>query len=368
MKNLIGLIFVVIPLIVTGQCKDLTWPEDPDIRSEAESRVARYTDLLNEGSLNETREPISWLLKNNPEFNESLYINGIKVYNELTESAKDAPVKMHLFDSLMRIYDQRIAQCGDHGQLLARKAYDAYKHTVRNADRLLSNLELFDMAFEEYGSDIGEYMLLPYMNLARYNYKPAGNITEEEMAQRYELIQEIISKKSTAGELENEEKITDTVDDIYFSLILGDDVDCATIREKLGPRLERNPSDLDLAKQIFGLMVKNKCTDDPLWLESSEIIVENDPNYGLYKIIGQKFMGNDELEKAMENFQKAASLADDKEKKSEIYLIIGSLYEKKGANAEVYPGRSISHGSLQCIGLSLLQEQRRLYGEGKPRT
>jgi tetratricopeptide (TPR) repeat protein len=178
-------------------------------------------------------------------------------------------------------------------------------------------------------------MLLPYINLAQYNFK-SENITEQELTERYDKIKEIINLKSQNGELENKENISETVDDIYYAAILGvgDAVDCELIKEKLGPRLESNPSDLKLAKQIFSLMVSNKCTEDPLWMYTAEIILENEPDYGLYKILGQKSMSTGELDKAQENLSKAAELADNAEEKSEIYLLMGSLKEKSGAKAE----------------------------------
>ncbi|MEJ2003896.1 MAG: tetratricopeptide repeat protein [Cyclobacteriaceae bacterium] len=347
MKLLPLLLCLAVPFFSSGQCKEVVWPSDPGMRSDAESNLARYTDEIKTGNMNAARAPIAWMLSNNPEFNESLYINGLKVYSELLETTGDNEQKAVFFDSLMLIYDLRIEKCGDHGQLIARKAYDAYKHTVKDTDRLMDNLRLFDLAFDEYGSEIGEYMLLPYMSLARYNFKPAGNITEDEMTQRYETIQQILTTKSTSSDLENSEKIADAIDDIYFSVILGDNVDCATITEKLGPRLQRNPEDVDIAKQVFSLMVKNKCTDDPLWLEASEIIVENDPNFGLYKIMGQKFMGNGDIEKARINFNKAAEIAENADEKSEIYLLIGNLYERQGAPGEArsWYQKSIQEGS-----------------------
>ena len=217
------LILTVLPFFAHSQCKDIKWPDDPDLRLKTESNLALYTDFMKENKYREARKPHAWMIANVPEFNESLYINGIKIYNELLENEKSESEQKTEFDSLMILYDMRVAKCGDNSQLLARKAYDAYRHTVRDTDRLDDNLKLFDEAFKAYGNELPQYMLLPYMNLAKYNFKPAANITEDDFTMYFERIQDILNNEAKTNSREDIDKIKNAIDDVYFGTILGGD-------------------------------------------------------------------------------------------------------------------------------------------------
>lgn len=77
--NLVGLMsFAIIGL---AQAQDnWKWPADEQAEATARANNAAYNDYLKaEDYVNATR-PLHWLLVNAPDLNESLYINGVRVY------------------------------------------------------------------------------------------------------------------------------------------------------------------------------------------------------------------------------------------------------------------------------------------------
>jgi hypothetical protein len=58
--------------------------------------------------------------------------------------------------------------------------------------------------------------------------------------------------------------------------------------KNLGPKFKRNPDDVVLAKKIFGFMLQDNCTNDPLWLQAGESINRNtsDKDFNLVKNSG----------------------------------------------------------------------------------
>jgi len=107
-------------------------------------------------------------------------------------------------------------------------------------------------------------------------------------------------------------------------------IDCDFVRENLGPKFQENPSDIKMDKKIFWFMLDGKCTDDPLWLQSGETILKNEPDFGIAKALGSKFKAAGQLDKSESYFNQALELADDPGAKADMYMQLGSLAEKKG--------------------------------------
>jgi len=63
-----------------------------------------------------------------PKATESLWTNGIKIYEELSDKEEDKAQKASLLDSMFWAYDQRIEHFGKEGYVLGRKGSDLLKY------------------------------------------------------------------------------------------------------------------------------------------------------------------------------------------------------------------------------------------------
>jgi hypothetical protein len=72
-------------------------------------------------------EPHSWLLANAPDLNESIYINGAKIFEGLADKEEDKAKQTEFEEKAMEMYDLRIKYFGNEADILNRKAYKAYK-------------------------------------------------------------------------------------------------------------------------------------------------------------------------------------------------------------------------------------------------
>lgn len=126
-------------------------------------------------------------------------------------------------------------------------------------------------------------------------------------------------------------KIRESVDDIYMSIILGENPDCATIQKELGPRFEEDPSNEKIARLLFALLTRQECTDNPLWLEAGEIVVESDSSYRTYRILAQVAIKNGDLARAERLMKKAVNYTDNTADRSDAFLQLGAIESEKGA-------------------------------------
>jgi tetratricopeptide (TPR) repeat protein len=175
--------------------------------------------------------------------------------------------------------------------------------------------------------------LIPYMQtiyMVKMKYK---GLTDEEVLDRYDIVSDIISTKikkaqASGANVDKYKGYQTEVDKIYDSM--GIVVDCARVKEKLEPRYRANPNDIDLAKKIFYNMLRGKCTDDPLWLETAEKVYEESPDFGIAKNLGIKYLSQGNDKKAEEWSKKALSIAPTSGDKSDMLILMAKMEAKQG--------------------------------------
>lgn len=312
---------------VQAQCSDWKYPDD---KSTADEKIVLYTDAVKNSNFLAAVKPHRWLLQNAPDLNTSLYINGVKIFQGLADEEQDDAKRKEWVDSLMMMYDMRMQYCGEREEVLTRKAYDAYKYKIKNTEQLPELLELYDEVYEELGNKVGYYITLPYMSIIYYTQRIHKSLTEEGILQRYDNLNQIMDSKIQKGG-STAEKVKGYKPRIDGMLVEIVDVDCDFVRKNLGPKLEENPDDLNLAKKIFGFMLAGKCTDDPLWLEAAKLIEKNEPEYGLAKNIALKEISNGNLETAEQYLKEALELTEDPSNKAEVYMSMGKLKQEQGS-------------------------------------
>src|SRR5262245_58061492 len=145
LKNIIVAALVISGVAAMAQCKTPEWPAD---KAKAEECLAIYGDAVKAGNFNEAKKPLLWLVNNAPKVNRQIYIEGADMYDKFATSEKDAAKKQVLVDSMLIMYDLRIASCGEEAVVLNRKANASFKHNYKNKEKLPTLLKDFDKVFE----------------------------------------------------------------------------------------------------------------------------------------------------------------------------------------------------------------------------
>ena len=317
-----------------AQCKELKWPTDPAVRSKAEESVAIYGDAMKQGNYRAATTGLQWMLTNVPNWNTKLYIEGADIYDKLAEKETDPAKKQVLIDSLMLMYDMRIKTCGEEALVLNRKANALFKHSIKNKEKSAELLAMFDKVYELNGNNVTDPTITNYMNVVLANSLYHKSLSDEQILQRYDKVSlaieaktKIALEKGKQADVDKLKGYKDTVDGILVKLVK---VDCAFVKKNLEPKFKQNPTDIALAKKIFGFMLADKCTDDPLWLEAAEAIHKVEKDYGLAKNIGVRYLSNDNPEKAELFLKEALTLAKDAAGKAEVLIYLGGIEAKKG--------------------------------------
>ena len=320
-----SLLFFLGAHLVTVAQPGWNWPED---RATAEEKNALYTDFLKQDNFTGALPHLEWLLTNAPDLNESLYINGAKIYEGLADSEPDAAKTVQLQDLALSMYDKRIKYFNNEGDVLNRKGYTAYKYYKDNKSKYPELITMFEKVYELNGVNTLDNNLLAFMDLVRRHKLSGGAITDVQVLDYYTEIMDIIDlKRATGKNLDRIDKIAENIDKLLTATIT---VDCAFVESNLGPKLAENPNDLKLAKKMLQLQLTGKCTDSPLFMTTSKIVNEKEPTYALSKVIAAKSAAEGKMSEAMKYYEQAVELADDNQKKADIHLDMAKLDASQG--------------------------------------
>ncbi len=119
-KHLLSLAFIVGLATMAIAQPGWNWGDSVD---KAKEKNALYTDFVRAENWKAALGPHSWLLKNTPDLNASIYINGAKIYEGLADNTDDKAKTLEYQGKALEMYDLRIKYFNSEADVLNRKAY-----------------------------------------------------------------------------------------------------------------------------------------------------------------------------------------------------------------------------------------------------
>ncbi len=325
-------------LSAVAQCKQQIWPDD---KAKAEECVAIFGDAVKQGHYRTATASLQWMMTNAPKWNTKLYVDAATAYDGLASQEKDPAKKKVLVDSLMLIYDLRLTNCGDEVNVLNRKAAANVKYNINNKEKAAELLTMYDRVYEISGNNVNDNNLEAYISVVFVNFLTQKNLpeaqktlTEDQILARYDKLVGVLDAKLKKSQEENKtadvekyKSIKVNVDDKLAKMVT---INCAFVKKNLEPRFRQNPTDVALAKKIFQFMLNDKCTDDPLWFEATEVVHKASPDFTLAKVLGAKYLQAKNFDKALPLLNEALTLASTPAEKGEVNILLGDNENQKG--------------------------------------
>ncbi len=377
------IIFSLLFLVFTfgnanAQCKKYgwTWPADADMESQAKANNALYNDSRKMKDYDAAVKGLNWLLKNTPDLNPSIYINGVKIYDALAKKEENADRKLMLQDSVLLLFDLRMKYFNCEATVLNRKVSKAFFYHKKDKSKYPELLAMYKKVLALSGAKTLDNNTVGYFDTVKRFKKSGGAISDDEVLEIYDTIMGVLEQKIDGGA--DEAKINGykgTIDGMLSTIIT---VDCEFIKNKLGPKFDADPSNIKLAKSILGHSLKAKCLDLPVVMRAAEKVVATNPDYGVYIFLAGKSKQNKTYGKAIEYYGKAAELAKTNAKKANAHIQIGNVKRAQGSKsgARVSYRKAISLGknsayanigdlymgsSKQCAGLESKVKDRGVF-------
>ena len=314
--------------VISAQAQEgWNWGDQVD---KAKENNVLYSDALKAKNYEAAIEPLEWLLENTPNLNPSIYIKGVKIYEGLAKKQTDPVAKKEYVEKALELHDTRIKiYPDDEADIMERKGIFAYKYYKKDKDEYQRTLEIFQKAFELNGTESQRGSLVAFMDMTYKNYL-YKRLTDAQVIDTYSAISEALAEQRKNAS-EAERKKIDNSSDLVDRLLTATKVEisCDFVEENLGPKLDQG-DDVNMAKQIFRLMLKGKCLDSPLAMKAAGIIQTDEPTYGVAKFLAQKNAQDGNDAKAIEYFQEAAGLTDDNSEKADMYVSVARIQAGNG--------------------------------------
>ena len=318
------LVFGAMLLAGVAQAQIWNWPTDPAVEKKARELNAAYTDYMKSEQFVEATKPLHWLLVNTPNLNESLYINGVTIYKGAADKTADAAQKVVYQDSVMAIYNKRGELYNNATKWIENKAYFGYQFFKGDKTKIAGVIADFEKAVELNGN-INFQLVGAYFDLVYRNYALNKAYSPEQVLAIYDNANKLLDASATAGK--DVSGTRTTVESLLVNMEL---IDCEFIENTMGPKLTADPTNEEIANQIFKYSVQYKCFSSKAFLAALEFIDTKNPTFSTAQVRAMLYMSAGDFDKAEPVLEKAATLATNNKEKGEVQMELAKIYAKAG--------------------------------------
>ncbi|WPR75076.1 hypothetical protein [Algoriphagus sp. NG3] len=303
------------------------FPSDPAQEKKARELNAAYTDYLSSEQFVEATHPLNWLLVNVPELNESIYQNGVKVYDGASKATTDEAQKRVYQDSVIAIYEKRGEIYDNEKNWIENKAYYGYQYYKDDKDMLEGPIADFEKAIELNGT-LNPTLTAAYFNLIYRNYAYHQAYTGEEILAIHDKLQAMLDEAAAEGK-----DVSSPKSSLEQLLVAMELIDCDFIENTMGPKLAADPTNEALADQIFKYSVQYKCYSSKSFLQALEIKHAKEPSFSTSQVIAMRYVQDNKLTEAENLWKQALTLAENDAQKAEGHMELATVYAKQGKKA-----------------------------------
>ena len=334
-KQLFTVALVILSMVSFGQKYGAT-PEDSLTCIE---NTSLYKEFYKQKNYKDAKQPLLKAIAACPKSNKNLYIKGANIYKQLMAKETNKEMRSAMLDTLMWIYDTRIENYGQKGNVLGRKGVD-----LARFDKTKTK-EAYDILAESFaleGNKSQKAVITTYYQLAEKLVKKG----ELETTVLFELFPRL--NAVTVYNIQNAKSEKDksnwinvgAICEQIFSKYAG----CPELVEIYTPKFEANPKDTAVLLQIVAFFSKSDCTDEALFLKASMNLDEVKPSAISKFGIGRSLLKKERYSEAITYFKESAELADTKEGKinSYKYIALTQLNLKKYSSAKSYALKMIA--------------------------
>ena len=188
-----------------------------------------------------------------PNLNESIYIQGVTVYKGAADKTADAAQKRVYQDSVMAIYNKRGEIYNNPAKWIETKAYYGYLFYKADNSKIPAVIADFEKAVELKGSLNFQFVPM-YFDLVERNYSSNKAYSPEQVLTIFDKSNKLLDAAAAAGK-----DVTDSKSTLETLLVKMKLIDCDFIENTLGPKLAADPTNEELAEQIFTYSLQYKC-------------------------------------------------------------------------------------------------------------
>lgn len=270
-----------------------------------------------------------------PKSSENVYVQGIKMHEEMLSKASGAE-KEALLNKILEIYDKRMQYFDNEGYNLGRKATIYLKYKLENADQMTdeqkkevykTGYKWLETSVEKQGKS-SEAAVLLLLNRATALLFKTGELKADKVMSVYDKTSAII-----------DENLAKTPDDDNFqkakaginrAFIESGAVTCEVLVPLYEAEFAKNSDDLATLKKINYMLNREDCSDSKLYADVAEKLYKLEPTSQSAFSMARLFLKRNNTAKAIEYYEEAIASEKDKyEKANYCYELAIVIYGQK---------------------------------------
>lgn len=325
-KFILLAIFAIVGYSAVAQ--DINY-DDPKYAKWGATGEQRKANMLNAQFLKEAVDNRNYnlasgylkiLLEQAPTGSVNIYTNAAKLYKNKINRAQSEEEKAACIDSLLWVYDVRLANFASHSKygkdyILDRKARDfiIYRPEDREGVRKVFN-EAMDASVEVKGAMDLELAVIYFSNLN--DDFQNGLVGAELIIAEYDRL-----SPAFADVEESETQYKEQFETIFG---VSGAASCENLETLFTKKLAENPDDETILNQAVTLMSRAGCNSD-FFFATAEKLYSVKPSSDIALFLAQGFQGREEYDKALKYLEEALSVEANPTEKEKLYVRVGMI-------------------------------------------
>ena len=307
--------------------------------------ISIYSEYYKTNSFKEAYEQ-GWkeVFRDAPLASVNTYNYGIKILQNLyndAKKAKDEALMAQYSDELFQVFEQRIKYLDELNAIAKNKVtegelYGQYGHAYGIYNPKVSISKAYELLRKavDLGKGRTQYYVLDDLmavSSQRYMNKKDNDEYREALIQDYldcaSYIDEFLALQTEDKIIEQATKVKENIDGHF---VKSGAADCESLQGIYGPKIEANKDNLEYLTKVVKIMQMFECNSSDAYFAASEYAHAITPSARTAKALGALYYKQrDDTDKAIEYYNQAIELDDDKNSIAGTYYLMATLYFAK---------------------------------------
>lgn len=291
------------------------------------TNISLYREYVKQKNYDDAISPWRKAYVHCPKATKNIYIDGAKIYNYLIKKNKgNKEVQKAYLDTLMTIYDNRIANFGKREYVLGLKGSDMVKYSFADLDLAFDYLK---ESVEGLQNKSKATALYSYFKAATQKFK-AKTFTKPQVLEVYAAVSDYLdynlSKESKSKKFY--EKASENVEKLFVPFAT-----CEDLISMFDAKYKETPDDLSLIKRIVKVLDKKDCTDASVYFDAATKLHEAEPSALSAYNMGNLSLRKNKSSQAVTFYKQALEMTENENDKANYYYGLSGAYFKSGSNS-----------------------------------
>ena len=268
---------------------------------------------------------------NCPASSRNIYIYGPRIFKALYEETTDAAKKKEYLDLIMEIYDTRLkyfSNVDSKGTVLCYKTNDYKELMGDDADNNFV-YKMLDEAVKDMGSELSpSASYYDYIISSLYIFL-GDNTKKDQFIDDYfrtlDYIDGAIDNAKSENDTESANYLAAVKESIETVFVNSGAGDCKTLQEFYSAKFEENKDNQEFLNKAIGALSQIGCNESDFYFELSSTLHRLSPSANSAIGLANRSLQNKDYGAAMEYYEEAARLEEDKEKASGYMMTLSQI-------------------------------------------